>query len=164
MVFRSIATTACLLLGLQAQPAKRLLTVNDFDSWRSTASQQISADGKWLAYSVFPQVGNGEVVLVDLATKKETRIPSGALPIREAVDPNAEPSENPPAAVPGPRLEFTSDGNYMVFLAFPPKAEIDVARKAKKKPEDMPKNSLAIVSTATGAIFTSGQVKSAGCA
>ncbi len=160
MVFRLIATTAFLLFELQAQPAKRPLTVNDFDSWRSTASQQISADGKWLAYSVFPQVGNGEVVLVDLATKKEIRIPSGALPIREAVDPNAEPSENPPATVPGPRLEFTSDGNYMVFLAFPSKAEIDAARKAKKKPEDMPKNSLAIVSTATGAIFTSGQVKS----
>ena len=159
MVIRSVAILACVLVGLQAQPARRPLALNDFDRWRSIASQQISADGKWLAYSVFPQVGDGEMVLVNLSNQKETRVPCGALPIREAVDPNAEPTENP-VLVQGPKIEFTPDAKYVVFLAFPPKTEVDAARKAKKKPEEMPKNNLTILPTFGGSAFTSGQVKS----
>ena len=153
--------------ALLAQPARRPaptrtvapLTINDFDTWRSLASQSISADGHWLAYSVFPEVGNGEVVVVNLTTMKETRVPAGALPIRDTIDPNAEPTETP-APVQGPRLEFSSNGAHLLFLAFPAKAEVDAARKAKKKPEEMPKNNLVIVATSNGETFTSGQVKS----
>ena len=166
MLFRILLCALLLSSAILAQPARRPapapavapLTINDFDSWRSIASQSISADGHWLAYSVFPEVGNGEVVVVNLTTMKETRIPAGALPIRDAVDPNAEPTETP-AVVQGPRLEFSSNGAHLVFLAFPPKAEVDAARKAKKKPEEMPKNNLVIVATASGETFTSGQVK-----
>ena len=164
MLSRMILLSLLLLAGLQAQPARRPapavapLTINDFDSWRSIASQSISADGHWLAYSVFPEVGNGEVVVVNLTTMKETRVPAGALPIRDTVDPNAEPTETP-AVVQGPKLEFSSNGAHLVFLAFPPTAEVDAARKAKKKPEEMPKNNLVIVATASGETFTSGQVE-----
>ena len=106
MLLRAFFFSLLLVPGeLLAQPAKRPavapLTINDFDSWRSIASQAISADGQWLAYSVFPEVGDGEVVLVHRASMKETRVPAGALPIRDTVDPAAEPEkrEEPIAAL-----------------------------------------------------------------
>ena len=160
MLSRIAATAAFALLLAQAQPVRRNLTPNDFDSWRYIASQQISNDGAWIAYSVFPQVGNGEVVLRNIQTGKEKRIPAGALPIREVNDPNAEPSELGPQPVRGPVLQFTADGNFLLFQPFPLKAEIDAAKKAKKPADESPKNGIVIVTTATGAIFTSGQVKS----
>ena len=160
MLSRIAATAAFALLLAQAQPVRRNLTPNDFDSWRSIASQQISNDGAWIAYSVFPQVGNGEVVLRNIQTGKEKRIPAGALPIREVSDPNAEPSELGPQPIRGPVLQFTADSNFLLFQPFPLRAEIDAAKKAKKAADESPKNGLVIVTTATGAIFTSGQVKS----
>ena len=160
MLSRTVATAAFALLLAQAQPARRNLTISDFDHWRSIASQQISTDGSWIAYSVFPQVGNGEVILRNIQTGKQLHVPAGALPIREATDPSAEPTEQGPQLARGPVLQFTSDNNFLLFQPFPLKADIDAARKAKKSAADSHKNGLVIVTTATGAIFTTSNVKS----
>src|SRR5262249_8704389 len=60
----------------------------------------------------------------------------------------------------GSRLAFTPDGRTVVFQIAPPKAETDQAKRAKKKPEDMPKNGLGIMDLATGVVSRIERVRS----
>jgi len=47
-----------------------------------------------------------------------------------------------------------------VFTIAPVKAEVDKAKKEKKKPEEQPKNGLGVLNLATGQVFTAERVKS----
>src|ERR1019366_6727349 len=60
--------------------SQRPLNHGDYDSWRSIVGQKLSADGKFLVYGLFPQEGDGEVVIRNLATGKEQREPAGQRP------------------------------------------------------------------------------------
>ncbi|HEY9514922.1 MAG TPA: hypothetical protein VIQ74_04510, partial [Gemmatimonadaceae bacterium] len=53
--------------------ARRPLTQAAFDSWRSVRDVTLSNDGRWAAWSLVPQVGDGDVVLRDLGSGKEVR-------------------------------------------------------------------------------------------
>src|ERR1700689_5948699 len=82
-LLRIAMAIACLVLTLSislAQTAKRPINHHDYDSWRMIAGQRLTNDGKFLAYSLFPEEGDGEVVIRNLVTGQETRIPAGARP------------------------------------------------------------------------------------
>src|ERR1044072_2397112 len=51
----------------QAPATKRALTHQDYDSWRSIVSPQVSRDGKFVAYAFQPQDGDGEIVVRNVA-------------------------------------------------------------------------------------------------
>jgi dipeptidyl aminopeptidase/acylaminoacyl peptidase len=148
----SLALLSWTLLSVEAN-GKRPLTHADYDSWRSITNQTLSRDGKWLAYALFPQEGDGELVVLDLAGGKEHRHNVGALP-----PPPEGPSEEEPGA-PAPRrgirIWFTSDLRHVVATTFPPKAGAE-----RKKPEEMPKNGAVIVELASGAATRLENVKS----
>ena len=116
-------------LTLAAQPAKRPLQHRDYDGWRTILSQALSRDGKFLAYAVFPEEGDGEVVVQNLATGREIRENAGAVPTTPAA---ANPETGEPAAPRTVRLMFTHDNRFLVAGTFPSKAEIDKARKDKE--------------------------------
>src|ERR1043166_3488310 len=94
----SVRAMACLqLAGLLisvafAQTAKRPLNHKDYDSWRTIASQRLSNDGKFLAYGVFPQEGDGEVVIRNLITGKDFHFPAGARPLPAAASTEEGPA------------------------------------------------------------------------
>jgi hypothetical protein len=75
-----ILTLAALLTVSFAQ-SKRPLNHRDYDGWRSIVGQKLSNDGKFLAYGVFPQDGDGELIVRNLVTGKEQREPAGARPV-----------------------------------------------------------------------------------
>ncbi|HRJ20631.1 MAG TPA: hypothetical protein PLF84_16390 [Bryobacteraceae bacterium] len=77
---RNAVLLALVLLVLPAPAQKRPLTHADYDSWRSIAGPALSRDGRWLAYSFMPQDGDGELVLRDLRSNRESRHSAGALP------------------------------------------------------------------------------------
>ena len=139
--------------------AKRPLTHQDYDAWRSIISPVLSHDGHYLAYGLFPQEGDGLVVIKDLRSNKEFRENAGALPPPPAPDPNLE---EPPPIERNIRLAITADSKTVIFLAFPKKADTDKAKKEKKKPEEMPKGELVIIDLATGAPTRVPNVKSFG--
>src|SRR5450432_3921818 len=85
----SFCVCACFLVSL-AIGAKRPINPKDFDSWRSISGQTLSHDGHYLAYGLFPQEGDGEVIVRNLVTGKETRENAGQLPPPAPPDPNAE--------------------------------------------------------------------------
>ena len=133
----------CLVTCSFAQP-KRPLQHSDYDGWRSIVSQKLSNDGKFLAYGVFPQEGDGEVVIRNLVTGKEQREPAG---MRPAPVPNATPEEGPPAEARGVTVVFSADNQTLVFSTFPPKADVDKAKKDKKP---APKDGMVVVDLASG--------------
>jgi len=116
--------------------AKKPITYDAYNGWRSIQGTQISRDGVWLAYALTPQDGDGELVVRDLKMDKENKAGRGSAPV------------------------ITVDGKFVIFTVLPLKDEMDKAKKEKKKPEEQPKNALGIMNLATGEITTVERVKS----
>src|SRR3984893_11337091 len=87
---------------LQAQTvAKKPITHDVYDSWKSIQGTKLSADGVWLAYALTPQDGDGELVVRNLKTNAEIRAPRGRDPI------------------------ITSDLHFVVFAIAPLRKDVD---------------------------------------
>jgi dipeptidyl aminopeptidase/acylaminoacyl peptidase len=154
-------------LYAQQTPAKRPLTHSDYDSWRAIQGQSLSRDGKYVGYALVPQDGDGEIVILNLATGKEWRASRGAAP----VNPPQRSPEAEPGPGPGPgggfgqgpfagRPFFTADSRFAVFQILPSKSEMEKAKTEKKRPDEMPKNSMGIMDLGTGEVTRIDRVKS----
>ena len=131
----------------QAASTKRPISHNDYDGWRNISSQVLSRDGKWLAYGFMPQDGDGDMIVREIATGKEYKVPAGALPPPPLPNPEANPDEEPPRR--NLTIRFTSDGQYVVTNTFPTKAE------AKNKG----KGGVAIVKLSDGSVTRVANIK-----
>ena len=102
---------------------KKPLDHSVYDGWQSIGQKLISNDGKWVVYTIDPQEGDNELVIQstasDTAYKKSIARGYNAL--------------------------ITEDSRYLIFRIKPFFKETREARIKKKKPEEMPKDSLAIV-------------------
>jgi dipeptidyl aminopeptidase/acylaminoacyl peptidase len=143
--------------AIAQQTSRRPLTHADYDSWRSIQGQRLSRDGRFLAYVLAPQDGDGEIVVRELASGKEYRHPRGAQPVN-VLPPPTPGVPQPPQQTPAP--VFTADSRFVIFQIQPSKAETEAAKRAKKKPEEMPKNAVGIMNLATGEVTRVEQVKS----
>jgi len=146
-VLHSSLILAAAFCALAQNGPKRPLNHRDYDGWHTLQNQVLSRDGKFLAYSLFPEDGDGELVVRNLATGKELREPCGSAP-PASENSGEEPSEGP-VAVRGIRIVFTHDSAFLVASSFPPKAETEKARKERKRPDEMPRNGMIVVSLAT---------------
>ena len=137
---------ALLLAGaLFGSNAKRPLTHADYDSWRHIQDQKLSNDGRYLAYALFPQQGNGDLIVRDLVTGKELRQPIGELPPPPPPNfTNPQPEDEPPPAV-GVALKFSADSRFLVCTTFPP--------------HGVPAGDIVVLSMTSGAVFRAPQVK-----
>jgi dipeptidyl aminopeptidase/acylaminoacyl peptidase len=130
-----VAFATVSLAAGQAATAKKRITHDVYDSWRSIQGTKISRDGTWLVYALVPQEGDGDLVARNLKTNSEFRQPRGRDPL------------------------ITVDGKFVVFTIVPLKADTDKAKKEKKQPEEMPKNALGIMDLSTGRAVTVERVK-----
>lgn len=115
---------------------RKAITHDVYDGWKSIQGVKLSDDGGWLAYTLQPQDGDGELVAKNLTTGAELKQPRG----RDA--------------------QFTADSRYVVFTVAPVKAEVDKAKKAKKKPEDQPKSGAGVLDLVSGQAWSTERVKS----
>lgn len=139
---------------------KRSLTHQDYDSWRSIVAPQISRNGKFVAYTYQPQDGDGEVVVRNVSSGDEWRAPRGYRPpVPPPDDPGANIAEFQAAQARLVRPVFTADSRFLVFTVEPLKADVNKAKKDKKKPEDMPKNAMGIMDLSTGNVTRIEKVK-----
>ncbi len=129
------AVALTLAAGASAAEAKKPLSYDAYDGWMSIRSTQLSRDGQWLVYALVAQDGDGELVVRNLRTGQEFRSPRGGQPV------------------------ITVDGKHVVFMISPPKADVDKAKKDKKKPEEQPKSALGLMDLATGEVTTVERVK-----
>ncbi|HSL53493.1 MAG TPA: hypothetical protein VK868_03820, partial [Pyrinomonadaceae bacterium] len=157
--FALLATTV-LAQQTAAPAAKRSLTHQDYDSWRSILAQQVSRDGKFVAYAYVPQDGDGEIVVRNVATGVEFRAPRGYRPpVPPPDDPGTNLAEYQAEQARLLRPVFTADSRFLVFSTEPTKAEVTKAKKEKKKPEEMPKNGLSIMDLSNGTVTRIERVK-----
>jgi dipeptidyl aminopeptidase/acylaminoacyl peptidase len=140
--------------------AKRPLTHQDYDGWRSIQGQTISRDGKFIAYALIPQDGDGEVVIRNLATGVEWRHGRGWRP--PAPPPGGDETGEPAALAAGrtSRVSFTADTRFAAFTIEPNKDDVLKARKEKKSPDASPKNALGIMDLSNGQVTRVERVKS----
>ena len=140
---------------LFAQSAgKRPLTHKDFDSWRSISGQQVSRDGRWLAYAYMPQEGDGDLIVRDLVSGKEYRENAGALP----PPPVQNPAEVNPEAEPPRRtlvIRFTSDNQFVIASTFPTKTESEQAKKDRRTAQ----NGALVIRLSDGVVTRVASVK-----
>ena len=156
----TLALFATMLSAQQTAPAKRPLTHQDYDSWRSITASQVSRDGKFVAYAYMPQDGDGEIVVRNIATGADWRAPRGYRPpVPPPDDPGTNFAEFQAEQARLVRPVFTADSRFVVFTTEPTKAEVNKAKKEKKKPEDMPKNGLSVMDLSNGTVTRIERVK-----
>jgi len=109
------AVLAPSLASAQAKPAQRAIDHAAYAGWRSIQGTALSRDGQWAAYALVGQESDGELVLRRLTDGQEWRVPRGTAPV------------------------FSADGRFVAYALQPSRAELDKAKKDKKKGDDAPK-------------------------
>ena len=117
----------CLLLSLSLQAQKKPLDHSVFDSWQSVANTAISPSGQVVTYEVNPQEGDG-TLYIRVIGKKQDRV----LEIPR-----------------GYKATVLEDDSYAVCQIKPFFAKTRRAKIDKKKADDMPKDSLAVINLKT---------------
>ena len=133
---RILATAALVAATLSLQAQKKPLDHSVFDSWQSTANTVLSPDGNVIAYEVNPQEGDGTLTIQVMGKKGRTvTIPRGY------------------------NVSLLDNSRFAVCLIKPEFQKTRKAKIDKKKADDMPKDSLAVVNLATGEITKFPNVK-----
>jgi dipeptidyl aminopeptidase/acylaminoacyl peptidase len=111
------------LMGQERQP----LDHEAYDLWNRIRGQMLNADGGWVAYRRVPGDGDATLVLRPSNGGTPTLRPRGA------------------------SHEFSADGQWLIYQIDPIQAEMDQAKRDKKKPDEMPADSLGVLRVADGA-------------
>ncbi|MBV9989144.1 MAG: S9 family peptidase [Chitinophagaceae bacterium] len=109
------------LIALSLHAQKKPLDHSVYDSWQNLGDRSLSRDGKWLTYSINPQEGDGVLVVQSADGSYKKEFPRGYLPA------------------------ISEDSRYLVFRIKPFFKDTRDAKIKKRKPDDMPKDSLAIL-------------------
>ncbi len=88
--------------------AKRSLTYDVVDYWKTIGGSRLSDDGQWLAYSVSSQAEDGELIVRNLRSGQEFRHPRGN------------------------GAQFTTDGKFAIFTIAQSKADEEKERRANR--------------------------------
>ena len=120
--------------------AARQMTLADIRAWRTVRNPTLSSDGRWFAYHLAPNDGDGRVVIRQTADGgKEHQFSVGALPAAGGGGGGA-------AAAAGAPVALSGDGQWAAFLVYPSQAE---ARRARTQRRTL-YNKAALVNLASG--------------
>lgn len=124
-----------LLVSLYANAQKKPLDHTVYDSWKSIGERMISNDGTYIVYTVNPQEGDGELVIQNPRTKYKKTVPRGF------------------------SASITEDSKYLIFRIKPFFQDTRQAKIKKKKADDMPKDTFAIIELGQDSIIKIARVK-----
>ena len=133
---KQLFTIFSLFISFFSFSQKLVLDHTVYDQWQTIREAVWQPQGQFICYSVNPQEGDEVLIVKNITSKSEIIIPRGAQPV------------------------FTEDGNYLIAKIKPTFNETRKAKIDKKKPDEMPKDSLVILSLETGKINKIPAVKS----
>ena len=133
---KQLFTIFSLFISIFSFSQKLALDHTVYDQWESIRETIWQPQGRFICYTINPQEGNAVLIVKNIASKIDISIPRGAQPV------------------------FTEDGNYLIAKIKPSFNETRKAKINKKKPDEMPKDSLVILALATGKINKIPAVKS----
>lgn len=134
---RNIASFLLFLLATCATYAqKKPLDHSVYDSWQNIGSSGISPDGNFIYYTVTPQEGDAQLYITTSRNQHVEKIDRGS------------------------QVDFSADQRFLIALIKPLFIETREARIKKKKPDEMPKDSLAIFALETGTLVKIPKVTS----
>ena len=129
--FSLIGFSVCLASFSQKKPLDHTV----YDSWQHIGEKMISNDGKWVVYTVEPQEGDNELVIQSSDARYKKSFSRGYAAL------------------------ITEDSRYVVFKIKPFFADTREARIKKKRADDMPKDSIAIVELGKEGIWKVAKAK-----
>ncbi len=91
--------------------------ISDIIAWKSIRNAAISKDGKWFAYYLARQEGDGELIIKETQGDKEYKFPIG----------------EPGSAFGGRPIAFSEDSMWLAYTIYPTRKEAKQLRKQKKK-------------------------------
>lgn len=131
---------ALILLGLSAislaNAQKKPIDHSVYDAWKSISRPQISKSGNLIIYSVTPQEGDALGMLKNGKNQTLIEIPRGS------------------------ELTLTDDEKNLISLIKAPFQDVRQAKIKKKKPDEMPKDSLLVFNLSNSSSKKFAQVKS----
>ena len=115
---------------------KKPLTQQVYDGWKSLGERIISPNGQYICYTINPQEGDGQLIIQHL------------------------PTGNKKTYARGYAVSFSASNEYAYFKIKPYFAATRQAKIKKKKTDEMPKDSFAIVTLATDSVVKIPSIKS----
>jgi dipeptidyl aminopeptidase/acylaminoacyl peptidase len=117
--------------------AKKPLDHAAYGIWNRIAGSALSSDGRFALYALASDSADGTLHIAGASgAASSTIIPRGTAGI------------------------FTDDGRFVVFRISPEQAAVRQAKKEKKKPDQMPQDSMGILDVSTGAVTKYARVRS----
>ena len=132
-----LVASVSLAAGTMAFAQKKPLDHDAYDSWESASVVNVSKDGNLIVYMVGPQQGDAKLYLKNIATGQELVIDRGSA------------------------FAMPKDESYGVCTIAAPYAETRQAKIDKKKPEEMPADSVAYINLKTFEVVKVANAKSA---
>lgn len=117
-----------LVLSISGQAQKKELDHSVYDGWQTIRETLFQPQGGFIAYTINPQEGDGQLVVRQINSGKQWIIDRGSQPV------------------------FTENGQYLIAKIKPRFADTRQAKIDKKKPEEMPKDSLVIIALSNAII------------
>ena len=119
-----------------AQEAKKPLDHDVYDFWNRIQTRSLSSDGTWALYTYGPDRGDGTLKIHSLTSDVVHTFGRGS------------------------NARFTRDASHVVFVIEPAEDSVKAAKEAKKKDDEMPKDSLGILNLSSGALILVPNVRS----
>ncbi|MBS1610185.1 MAG: S9 family peptidase, partial [Bacteroidetes bacterium] len=114
---------------------KKPLDHSVYNSWQSIGEKMISNDGKWVVYTIDVQEGDNQLIIQSSDAKYKKEVPRGYSAL------------------------ITEDSRFVIFKIKPFFNDIKDAKIKKKKAEDFPKDSLAIIELGKEEIWKTPRIK-----
>jgi dipeptidyl aminopeptidase/acylaminoacyl peptidase len=130
---------ATIVVATPALAQKKALTQADWDRWRSIQGATLSHDGRWVAYTLAPQVGDGEFVVRSTTGTAEYRVPVGYISRPNNVPGGERPRGGGPGGGRaggagrgggGAISPFTADNRFAFVSVQPTKEEVERQERA----------------------------------
>lgn len=110
-----------------SQQTKKIIDHADVQRWKKIEQQRISNDGQWVSWAQLPVAEGDAALYLWNEAGKQTRVFPRASEAR-----------------------FSSDNKLLIFTIKPPLDSLKAQRRKKVKDEDLPKDTLGILTLATG--------------